>query len=73
MRALQLSLALLNLASQGHDLLQDERVLLRDPVDRIHPAEHVVEARRAEQNDERRVLAALRGVDIDETRRKLAL
>src|SRR5207237_8222879 len=70
-RALQLALPLLDLASPGNDLFQDERDLLRDPGDRIHPAEHAVDARRAAQTHERRVLGARRAQDIAQASRGL--
>ena len=69
---LQPALALLHLAAQVRDLAEDERILLVDAVDRVDPGEHLVEARGAEQDGQRRVLVRGR-VELDEPGRELAL
>jgi hypothetical protein len=71
-RVLEPALPLLDLGAEAGHLLEHERVLLRDPVDRVHAAEHVVEARRAEQNCERGILAVVH-VELDDPSRELTL
>src|SRR5438874_961452 len=52
----QLPAVLLDCGLEGGDLLDDARVLVRRRVDRLDAVEHVVEARRTEQNRERRIV-----------------
>ena len=69
---LEAPLPLLHLTAEVRDLAQDERVLLPDAVDGVHTAEHVVEARGAEQHREAGILA-FGGVEIDQPRGELPL
>src|SRR5207244_10617996 len=69
---LQLALPRLHFPPELHHLLEDERILLGHAILRIHPGEHLVEARRAEEDDERRVLA-FGGVEADDAPRRLLL
>ena len=71
-RVLEAPLPLLHLPAEVCDLAQDERVLLPDAVDGVHAAEHVVEARGAEQHREAGILA-FGGVEVDQPRRELPL
>src|SRR6185369_10701620 len=52
----QAGLALLDLRLEALDLVDDPCVLLRKPVDGVHPIEEVVEARGAEEYLERALL-----------------
>jgi hypothetical protein len=69
---LQKLLPVLHLPAEVHHLLEHERILLRDAVARVHPAEHVVKTRRPEQHRQAGVLVT-GGIDVDEARRELRL
>jgi hypothetical protein len=72
MRMLELALPPLHLGAEVPDLPEHERVLGGDAVGGIHAAEQVVEARRAQEHRERRVLA-VGGVELDEASGELLL
>ena len=71
-RAPQLGLLLHDVPLEGPDLPHRLRVLARDAVHRVDSVQEVVEAPRAEQDLERRVLR-VRRVDPDEPRRERRL
>ena len=70
--AVETELPLLDLDAEVLHLTQDTRVLVRHPLDRVHPVEQVVERLRAEEHLESVVPAAV-DIERDEPRRKMGL